>query len=540
MNRAFSWSSWSIATKVLTLFLGLSVLSMGAIGYLATINIRDLGSYSLETSTALGERAIRNSTSHLNTLGEDLVKQKAADVAKQVEMYLKTLPAMTLEEMRADEALREIVVQPVGITGYTTLIDPREDIIIIHRFREQEKELIALREVVPSFWTLLESSSGGATTSGYYDWLEVDGSIRQKYASIVSIGNAQGSALTLWATTYITEFSMPAEQTKEEINAAILDSSRHINRNVSNIQYIFSVIFAVLVIAVVGLALLLSRVITSPIQALRRGTEAIGQGNLNYKLEVTSMDELGDLANAFNRMSSALYSDTEELKRTAAENISKERTIQENLRSYVQKVTEVQEAERKRIARELHDETAQALVVVERHLDDLSSGDSQLSAQDIRQEVQKILEGVRNFSQELRPSVLDDLGLVSALKWLASGLQRDYGIAAETVVSGDQRQLSQEAELMLFRITQEALTNVRKHSEATEVLVKLEFSEKSVRVVIQDNGKGFEMPSRTAEFTRIGKLGLAGMVERGQLLGGVLTVNSAPGKGTRLNIEAPV
>ena len=166
---------------MLTLFLGLSVLSMGAIGYLATINIRDLGSYSLETSTALGERAIRNSTSHLNTLGEDLVKQKAADVAKQVEMYLKTLPAMTIEEMRADEALREIVVQPVGITGYTTLIDPREDIIIIHRFREQEKELIVLREVVPSFWTLLESSSGGATTSGYYDWLEVDGSIRQKY-----------------------------------------------------------------------------------------------------------------------------------------------------------------------------------------------------------------------------------------------------------------------------------------------------------------------------------------------------------------------
>ena len=366
------------------------------------------------------------------------------------------------------------------------------------------------------------------------------GQYARSTASIVSIGNAQGSALTLWATTYITEFSMPAEQTKEEINAAILDSSRHINRNVSNIQYIFSVIFAVLVIAVVGLALLLSRVITSPIQALRRGTEAIGQGNLNYKLEVTSKDELGDLANAFNRMSSALYSDTEELKRTAAENISKERTIQENLRSYVQKVTQVQEAERKRIARELHDETAQALVVVERHLDDLSSEDSRLSAQDIRQEVQKILEGVRGFSQELRPSVLDDLGLVSALKWLASGLQKDYGIAAEAVVSGDQRQLSQEAELMLFRITQEALTNVRKHSEATEVLVKLEFSEKSVRVVIQDNGKGFEMPSRTAEFTRIGKLGLAGMVERGQLLGGVLTVNSAPGKGTRLNIEVPV
>jgi two-component system sensor histidine kinase DegS len=540
VHSVLSWSSWSIATKILILFLGLSVLSMGVIGYMAIIHMTDLGKYALETSTALGERAIQNSTSHLNTLGEDLVKQKASDVAKQVEMYLNARPAMTLAEMRADEELRQIVVQPVGITGYTTLIDPRDDIIIIHRFREQERGLSTLREVVPSFWTLLKSSSGGMTTSGYYDWLEVDGSIRQKFASIVSIGNARGNALTLWATTYIAEFSMPAEQTKGEINAAILDSSKHINKNVSNIQYIFSVIFTVLVVAVIGLALLLSRVITSPIQALRKGAEAIGQGNLNYQLEVTSKDELGDLANAFNRMSSALYADTEELKRTAADNISKERTIQENLRSYVQKVTEIQEAERKRIARELHDETAQALVVVERHLDDLASEDSALSAQDIRQEVQKILEGVRNFSQELRPSVLDDLGLVSAIKWLASSLQKDYGISVETEIMGDPRQLPPEPELMLFRITQEALTNVRKHSEATEVLVKVEFSEKSIRVVIQDNGRGFEMPSRTAEFTRVGKLGLSGMMERGQLLGGVLTVNSQPGKGTRLNIEAPV
>jgi two-component system sensor histidine kinase DegS len=513
---------------------------MGIVGAVAIINIRDMGSYALETSTSLGERAIRDSTTHLNKLGEEIIKQKAIDVAKQVEMYLNFHLAMTLVDMRNDEELRQIVVQPVGITGYTTLIDPRNMNIIIHKFPEQEKNLITLKEIVPSFWALLESSVGGMITSGYYDWLEVDGSINQKYASIVPVFMSNGNSLTLWATTYITEFSMPAEQTKQEINAAIMDSSNYINKNVSNIQDLFSILFTTLVIIVIGLSLLLSRVITSPIQALNRGARAIGQGNFDYRLEIKSKDELGDLANSFNKMSSALNTYTAELKRTGVENIVKERKIQENLRLVVQKVSEAQEAERKRIARELHDETLQDLVVITRQLDDLSSGSSMLSAQDIRQKVQKILEGVRHFSQELRPSILDDLGLVSAVKWLASDLKKNYNVAVETEIVGNQSQLPPEVELMLFRITQEALTNVRKHSEATQVFIKLDFSEHKVKVLIHDNGIGFEMPTRMGDFTIVDKLGLVGMQERVQLLGGIMSIESQPSKGTSLTVEVPI
>ena len=141
----------------------------------------------------------------------------------------------------------------------------------------------------------------------------------------------------------------------------------------------------------------------------------------------------------------------------------------------MQKVSEAQEAERKRIARELHDETAQSLVVILRDLDDLASGNSRLSAKDIREEVRKVLEGVRRFSQELRPSILDDLGLIPALNWLTSDLTKNFGITVDSEVIGNQRQLPQETELMLFRITQEALTNVRKHSKATKASVKVDF-----------------------------------------------------------------
>lgn len=539
MKKVFSWSDWGITTKILFLFMGISVISMGVTGYITLSSIHEMGDYSLKTSILLGERAIEDSTAHLKKLGEDTIDQIAKNVAKNVEMYFATHSHMSLEEMRNDEELREIVVQPVGTTGYTCLLDSNDFIIVIHKYPGQEKYLSSLKDTLPSFWTVLTFSAGGKSSTGYYDWIEIDGSIRQKYASIIPIHSLNSEALTLWATTYIDEFSRPAEETKKEINIAIAESSEHIKENVSKMQDAFVIIFTVLVNLVIVIALLLSRVITNPILALKQGADEIGQGKLDYKLVIKNKDELGDLANSFNKMAIALKNNMEELKRTAIANISKERKIQENLRFYVQKVTEAQEAERKRIARELHDETAQALVIVSRHLEDLTTGKSQLSAGDIREEVRKILEGVRHFSQELRPSILDDLGLIPAIKWLASDLTKNYGITVINDIKGSQQPLPPETEIALFRIIQEALTNVRKHSQATEVSVSMVISEDKISVSIRDNGKGFEIPVRMGELTRSGKLGLNGMQERAQLLGGTLRIESNKGEGTNLSVEIP-
>ena len=288
------------------------------------------------------------------------------------------------------------------------------------------------------------------------------------------------------------------------------------------------------------MALLVSRAITSPIMSLKKGAEEIGKGNVDYKLAVNNRDELGDLANSFNKMGSDLKNYIEELKSNAAENIGQEKIIQENIRIYMQKLSQVQEEERKRIARDLHDETIQALVVVSRHLEDLTSGNSKLSIEEIREEVRKITKGVRRFSRELRPSILDDLGLTHAVQWLASDLTENYGIMVKTRVKGNQIQLPAESELMLFRIVQEALTNIRKHSHATEASITLNFSEHNVSITIQDNGKGFKVPPGMGDLAKTGKLGMVGMQERTQLLGGTLNIKSKPGEGTDLVIDIPI
>jgi PAS domain S-box-containing protein len=223
-----------------------------------------------------------------------------------------------------------------------------------------------------------------------------------------------------------------------------------------------------------------------------------------------------------------------------ARDITENKKVQENLKLYVQQVSQAQEAERKRIARELHDVTAQALVTVVRNLGDLDTGYAKYSPKEIQEQVREILREVRRFSRQLRPSILDDLGLLPAVKWLATDLTKNYGIPADVQVVGEPHQLSNDAELMLFRITQEALTNVQKHSGATQVRITMEFTGQTAKVAVNDNGKGFEIPERMGDLAGSGRLGLAGMQERAQLMGGTLNINSESGKGTTLTVEIPV
>jgi len=229
-----------------------------------------------------------------------------------------------------------------------------------------------------------------------------------------------------------------------------------------------------------------------------------------------------------------------------ARDVTLERRMEDNLRFYVQQITQAQEEERKRIARELHDDTAQELIALSRKLDNIISTSTQLSKRDsmrveeARQQLDSILKGVRRFSQDLRPSVLDDLGLLPALEWLTSELQRHFGIAIGTAVIGVQRRFSPEAELLMFRIAQEALRNACKHAQASRAWVTVEFGDDKIILTVTDNGKGFELPKRLSDLASSGKLGLAGMEERARLLGGSLTLHSEPGKGTTVTVEVPL
>lgn len=254
-----------------------------------------------------------------------------------------------------------------------------------------------------------------------------------------------------------------------------------------------------------------------------------------------------DGTEAFLRLSSNLIrSDGEPVAfQHIARDVTEEKRLQENLRFYLEQATRAQEEERKRISRELHDETIQALVVLSRQLDILASSgkglseDNRLYLEELRQQTNNIMQGVRRLSQDLRPAALDRLGLLAALEWLASDVAEYSGIATKVNALGNERRLPEEIELVLFRIVQEALRNVWRHSEATKAEITIEFNEDKTRILVSDNGKGFNPPQMIGDLAKEGRLGLAGMQERAQLIGGKLTVQSEPGKGTTIAIEIP-
>ena len=215
----------------------------------------------------------------------------------------------------------------------------------------------------------------------------------------------------------------------------------------------------------------------------------------------------------------------------------------ENMLFYISEITRAQEEERKRIARDLHDETAQALATLSLDIEAITRAREQLSQETLGQleqlqdKVDAVMQGVRRFSHELRPGVLDQLGLLPALEWLAEDMIINHGVDARVEVIGTERRLSPEEELVLFRIAQEALCNVRKHSQATEAVLILEFCDQKIRMAITDNCQGFELPDMLSDFAGKGKLGILGMHERARLLDGSFSVQSEAGKGTTLSVE---
>ena len=207
------------------------------------------------------------------------------------------------------------------------------------------------------------------------------------------------------------------------------------------------------------------------------------------------------------------------------------------------KLVSAQEDERRMIARELHDEVGQALAAIRVELTFAQSADGAPSTVAARlDEVRAITEGalhtIRDLTHLLHPSMLDELGLTAALESLARGFERRHGVRVKMAHHNMDQRLSPELETSIYRIVQEALNNVAKHAQATTCRLSLVRQPDTVLVNIQDNGAGFVWPSRNG----LGSsgLGLIGIRERAEQLGGTLRMETAPGRGTRLLVELPV
>jgi signal transduction histidine kinase len=290
------------------------------------------------------------------------------------------------------------------------------------------------------------------------------------------------------------------------------------------------VVVVTLVLAFVGVlaAWGLTWIITRPLHDMVQLTRAVREGRYDGKAPVWSADELGTLAVAFNDMSRALG--------------EKERIRQELLR----RVIAAGEEERKRIARDLHDDAGQMLVSLIAGLGAAEAGmhddAGRARLAELREVAARTLGGIHDLSVTLRPSLLDDAGLGPALRRHAAAFAKRFGVAVHChgLEDHDGRRLPPEVEVALYRIAQEALTNAVRHGRAATVRLSFVRTPATAIVEIADDGQGFDETEWRTGARREDQLGLLGIEERAALLGGVMRVSTGPGAGTTVRVEIPV
>jgi signal transduction histidine kinase len=267
--------------------------------------------------------------------------------------------------------------------------------------------------------------------------------------------------------------------------------------------------------------------ITSAVAGMAQQARRVAGGDYQAHVQPSQFLELRELAEAFNVM------------------VDQIRDYQAGLRRYLSALTLSQEEERKRIARDLHDDTVQALIAIGQRLELtralLSSNPEAAQPQltEARAMVRTAVESVRQFSRDLRPPALEDLGLTTALRQLADDLTRDTGLAVEMALTGEASDLPPGLEIAVYRIIQEALANVRKHAQARSVRVVADFGPERLTVRVTDDGMGFVPPSHPADLSARDHFGLMGVAERVELWHGTWSITAAPGQGTSLEVGIP-
>lgn len=270
---------------------------------------------------------------------------------------------------------------------------------------------------------------------------------------------------------------------------------------------------------------MISRHITKPIIRLKDATIKLGQGNYNMVLPVESMDEIGMLTESFNIMSRQIREKTSELQ-------------QERFGS-MRSVIDGEEMERQRLSRELHDGIGQLLIAIKLRLEGLlyqDVKDIKNSIQELKKYFDQIIDEVRRISNNLMPSVLEAFGLAIAFRNLFTDTEELSGLRIHFEAKGDFDNLDKKVKTYIYRLTQEALSNIVKHAEAREVWVKLNREGELLSLMISDNGKGFS-PENAG---KVGGNGIHNMRERVSLLDGRIEIRSEARQGTTIKVTIPI
>jgi len=268
-------------------------------------SIKDIGSESLKE---LSVSSTRESKSSLDRLGERMIKEKAIDVAAQMEVFIQSRPPkMKREDILKDPWLKEIAVQKVGETGYTAVHDTEA----INHFHVNPQivgtDLHQLSERFPAFWKILEASLKGPA-SGYYDWKDADGKIRPKYMYLAPV---RGTGLIVAATTYIDEFSRPSKAIETKMKDI---EQRYVEEYESRIRIFYVVVLGVILILLVRI-FFYARSVIKPILQLAAVADKISMGELDTPVQVKAKGEVAVLADSIERMQTSVKAAIERLQK---------------------------------------------------------------------------------------------------------------------------------------------------------------------------------------------------------------------------------
>lgn len=328
----------------------------------------------------------------------------------------------------------------------------------------------------------------------------------------------------------LSEFRRPFAGEMHEVTHPIRDGSRELarlhigvslarlNRELTQVRVAIGVLSAIILAAGLLAVVLISNVLTRPLREVAAGAGRIAAGELSVRVPEGRDDEIGRLAAAFNDMAAKIA------ERDAS------------LRQLSRRLLSVQEQERVRIAREVHDELGQALTAMKIDLQQLVRRDPAMAEgiAAIGRNIDEIVDLVRRIASDLRPAILDDLGMTAALEQQLRRLRESTGIAT-TLEVHEEPQLDMLTAVTLYRIAQEGLANVMRHAGASEVKIALSLRDGSAVLEISDNGRGIT-PEQVADPK---SLGLLGMRERAELLGGSVKIDGRSGHGTLLTVTLP-
>jgi signal transduction histidine kinase len=297
-----------------------------------------------------------------------------------------------------------------------------------------------------------------------------------------------------------------------------------------------------ILVAVVVVNLVMSRLV---LRRLRRVVETLGRfgrGQLDLRLPPESPDEIGLLAAAYNTMAARIQSEDKEIRSLTQDLALQSLQRQELLKQLIQ----TQEDERRRIARDLHDDLGQDLAGLGMRLEAAEQswggdqGQARTKLAEARALIARVSQIVHAMILSLRPPTLDDLGLEAAVRAQAERTLREAGLRVEFFTHGLERRLPPDSETALFRVFQEAMSNIARHAHAHQVRLSLEMRDGHFAGEIVDDGIGFDLDQAYPTGHTLRGMGLLGMRERAEQFGGTLEIQSRPGHGTRILIRLPI